>query len=132
MQPSQLVPNPVPVPEIRRKEKRVKSGYSTLFTSGITGKTRTFAALDLYVNVGSSEFKVLLDEFLHYCTRWVPHKRTVTFCPFAFFRTVSAKNYCEIMCLDTWALLPLAGCTEKEYCSRVDDFFLFLAEVISV
>ena len=36
------------------------------------------------------------------------------------------------MCLDTWALLPLAGCTAKEYCSRVDEFFQFLAEVISV
>ena len=78
MQPSQLVPNPVPVPEIRRKEKEIKSGYSTLFTSGITGKTHTFAALDVYVYVGSSEFQVLLDEFLRYCTRWAPRKRTVT------------------------------------------------------
>jgi hypothetical protein len=73
MQPSQLVPNPVPVPEIRRKEIKVKSGYSTLFISGITGKTCNFAALDVYVNVRSSEFQVLLDEFLHYCTRWAPH-----------------------------------------------------------
>jgi hypothetical protein len=73
MQPSQLVPNPVPVSEIRRKEIKVKSGYSTLFTSGITGKMCNFAALDVYMNVGSSEFQVLRDEFLHYCTRWAPH-----------------------------------------------------------
>lgn len=76
----------MPVPETRKKETEVKSGYSTLFTSGITGKTCTFVALDVYLNVGSSEFQVLLDEFLHYCTRWAPHIRTVTFSPFAFSR----------------------------------------------
>jgi hypothetical protein len=125
MQSSQLLPNPVSVPEIKRKEIEVKSCYSSLFTSGITGKTCTFTALGVYVNVGFSEFQVLLDEFLHYCTRWAPHKRTVPFSLFAFFRTVSAKNYYEIICLDTWALLPLAGCTAKECCSRVDEFFSF-------
>lgn len=67
-----MVPNPVPVPEIRKKEIGVKSGYSSLFTSGITGKTCTSAALDVYVSVGFPEFQVLLDEFLHYCTRWAP------------------------------------------------------------
>ena len=67
MQPSQLVPNSVPVPIDQKEAEEVKIGYSTLFTSGISGKT--FAALDVYVNVGSSEFQVLLDGFLHCCTR---------------------------------------------------------------
>jgi hypothetical protein len=70
----------------QKERENVKSCYSTLFTSRITGKTRNFAALDVYMNSGFLEFQVFLDEFIHCCTRWAPHKRTVTFPPLCLFQ----------------------------------------------